>query len=148
MPGTLHRAADQRSVRQGSAFVGAVIGESNHPLGTAPNYHPLASDMHQHHLPLAEFALIAGWPIPAFETALSELSRIGIAVIDSDLVAVGERPAQPSAYDEDADAYRHQAELESARLGNRAVAVYGNNDESGEAEDVETTMQQPALFSA
>src|SRR6185437_10599871 len=104
--------------------------KGHHALGTAPDYDPLGTYVHQHHLSFAQLTLVAGRPVPALDGALPPGSRIGKAMVHPDLVAVAERAAHPYGEAEKNDAAGHYQQLECVRLGNGILPVHGDDDET------------------
>src|SRR6185437_1791374 len=96
MPWTLHGAFHQSPIRKRSAAMCTVIAESEQALLTAPHYHALFSHLGQQHLAVAEFTLVAHRTVPAGKGPLLQLAGAGITMINSNLVTVDQRAAQPS----------------------------------------------------
>ena len=59
MPGALHRAVDQSSVRERAAAMVAAIADSKDAFGAFGNRNALTADASQHHLAIAQLRLIA-----------------------------------------------------------------------------------------
>src|SRR4051794_18234237 len=96
MPRTLHRTPYEHSIAQWTALVCATVAECHNPFRTFPDRDTLTLDYRQHHLSLRQFAYIADWTTPIIERPLFPGSRIRIAMVHSDLVAINERSAKPA----------------------------------------------------
>src|SRR5579859_2794275 len=96
MPRALYSAANQRSIRKRPTAMGAMVAEGEQPFRTAAHHHTLAAHVGQHHLAVAEFTLIAHRPAPALECPALELSSAGVTMVDANLIAINQRPAQPA----------------------------------------------------
>src|SRR3954452_1357361 len=86
VPGALHLAVDQRSVRKRATFVRAAVLECVHPVRTFSQRDALClrADLSQHHLPWSDLADVRD-RAAFFNVPLQDTLSVRIPPIDADL---------------------------------------------------------------
>src|SRR5687767_14912044 len=99
MPRALHSAANQRAVSEGSTAMRAGIVEREIAVRRPRQHDAPAIHFHEFHLVHFELARDhGGLATRGGDPLFLPLAGIGIAVVDTDLVASDERAAHPSGY--------------------------------------------------
>jgi hypothetical protein len=98
VPRALHRAAHQHAVRERSSFVRAAVLKRGVSLPRAADGDALPADMNQLHLVHLETAThrFERVSLLAVDTGFLPLARVGVAMVHSDLVPIGQRASHPA----------------------------------------------------